>query len=101
QRMNEVDQKHDDKDHSLEIAVVAMTEINKQMVEGNKDIQVELGKLYGTMSKQNDEIKEITYKTDKNTEDIEECKEDLKIYKGEIKKRQKDNTTLFKWVLGI
>ena len=29
QRINEVDQKHDDKNHSLEIAVVAMTEIIK------------------------------------------------------------------------
>ena len=78
-----------------------MTEINKQMVEGNKDIKVELVKLNGTMSKQNDEIKEIKYKTEKNTEDIEESKEDLKIYKEEVKKRQKDNTTLFKWFLGL
>ena len=101
QRINEVDQKHDDKHHSLEIAVVAMTEINKQMVEGNKDIKVELVKLNGTMSKQNDEIKEIKYKTEKNTEDIEESKEDLKTYKEEVKKRQKDNTTLFKWFLGL
>lgn len=101
QRINEVDQKHDDKNHSLEIAVVAMTEINKQMVEGNKDIKVELVKLNGTMSKQNDEIKEIKYKTEKNTEDIEESKEDLKVYKEEVKKRQKDNTTLFKWFLGL
>lgn len=101
QRINEVDQKHDDKYHSLEIAIVAMTEINKQMVEGNKDIKTELVKLNGTMSKQNDEIKDVKYKTEKNTEDIEENKEELKIYKEEVKKRQKDNVTLFKWFLGL
>lgn len=101
QRINEVDQKHDDKHHSLELAVVAMTEINKQMVEGNKDIKTELVKLNGTMSKQNDEIKEIKYQTEKNTEDIVENKEELKVYKEEVKKRQKDNITLFKWFIGL
>lgn len=101
QRINEVDQKHDDKYHSLEIAIVAMTEINKQMVEGNKDIKTELVKLNGTMLKQNDEIKDVKYKTEKNTEDIEGNKEELKIHKEEVKKRQKDNVTLFKWFLGL
>ncbi|QRN90223.1 hypothetical protein JRU67_09120 [Mammaliicoccus sciuri] len=38
------------------------------------------------MSQQNDEIKDIKYKTEKNTEDIEENKEELKIYKEEVKK---------------
>lgn len=101
QRINEVDQKHDDKYHSLEIAIVAMTEVNKQMVEVNKDVKTELVKLNSTMSKQNDEIKDIKYKTEKNTEDIEENKEELKIYKEEVKKRQKDNITLFKWFIGL
>lgn len=101
QRINEVDQKHDDKYHSLEISIVAMTEVNKQMVEINKDVKTELVKLNTTMSKQNDEIKEIKYKTEKNTEDIEESKEDLKVYKEEVKKRQKDNITLFKWFIGL
>src|SRR5699024_3446939 len=101
QRINEVDQKHDDKHHSLEIAVVAMTEINKQMVEGNKDIKVELVKLNGTMSKQNDEIKEIKYKTEKNTEDIEEGKEQLRVDKGDVKTTQNDMPTLVKRFLGV
>lgn len=101
QRINEVDQKHDDKYHSLEIAIVAMTEVNKQMVEVNKDVKTELVKLNSTMSKQNDEIKDIKYKTEKNTEDIEENKEELKVYKEEVKKRQKDNITLFKWFIGL
>lgn len=101
QRINEVDQKHDDKYHSLEIAIVAMTEVNKQMVEVNKDVKTELVKLNSTMSQQNDEIKDIKYKTEKNTEDIEENKEELKVYKEEVKKRQKDNITLFKWFIGL
>lgn len=101
QRINEVDQKHDDKYHSLEIAIVAMTEVNKQMVEVNKDVKTELVKLNSTMSQQNDEIKDIKYKTEKNTEDIEENKEELKIYKEEVKKRQKDNITLLKWFFGL
>ena len=101
QRINEVDQKHDDKHHSLEISIVAMTEVNKQMVEINKDVKTELVKLNGTMSKQNDEIKEIKYRTEKNTEDIVENKEELKVYKEEVKKRQKDNITLFKWFIGL
>ena len=101
QRINEVDQKHDDKYHSLEIAIVAMTEVNKQMLEVNKDVKTELVKLNVTTAKQNDDIKDIMYKTEKNTEDIEENKEELKIYKEEVKKRQKDNTTLFKWFIGL